>query len=402
LIVPVGVTDVIALGALAALGVAVFSVSESSPALYRGGFLAIAALAAVPTAALARPHSRLGRVLDAPALRWIAARSYAIYLWHWPVAVVTRPGVDIQWPAPVVLLLRVTVTVVLADLTYRVIESPMRTLGARATWQRITQRMSRVVLGQAPIGARLVTAVIVTAVLVAGGVLVAGPRPALSGTQGGRALPIGPPATAEPPVRRMRSGGEVPLPPPIGPITAAARPAAVTRPAAATPPSDGLPAISAFGDSVMLGARSTLDRHFPGGMMDAVEGRQADPILHDIELDAARGRLNPLVVIGVGDNGLISPGMLSGTLERLRGVQQVIVVNLRVGRTWQNPNNRTIARIVPRFANVSLLDWHDESAAHPSWFYDDGIHLTPSGALAYTRLIMDRVKPGVEEQRNSR
>jgi hypothetical protein len=122
--------------------------------------------------------------------------------------------------------------------------------------------------------------------------------------------------------------------------------------------------------------------------MDAIEGRQPDPILADIEEDAAAGRLNPLVIIGVGDNGLITPDALRRTLHSLRDIPRVIVLNNRVGRYWESANNHTIASIVPDFDNVRLLDWHAISASHDSWFYDDGIHLTPTGAAAYTRLIV--------------
>jgi len=138
---------------------------------------------------------------------------------------------------------------------------------------------------------------------------------------------------------------------------------------------------------VLLGARRSFDETFPaGGMMDAVEGRQADPILQDIDADAAHDRLNMLVIIDVGDNGLIDAGTLRRTLGRLHG-KRVIVVNNRVDRPWQDPNNHTITSIVGQFGNVRLLDWHRASATHPDWFYDDGIHLTPPGATAYARLI---------------
>jgi hypothetical protein len=138
----------------------------------------------------------------------------------------------------------------------------------------------------------------------------------------------------------------------------------------------------------MLGAQTALNRHFPGGTLNAVEGRQADPILHDIERDAAAGRLNPLVIIGVGDNGYLNAASLRHALTCLRAVKRrVIVLTNRVGREWQNSNNRIIARVVPKFSNATILDWHAASAGHPSWFIDDGIHLTARGALAYSALI---------------
>jgi peptidoglycan/LPS O-acetylase OafA/YrhL len=387
------VTDGLAAGALVSLALIVWSVRESSPDLYRGGFLVVAALTAAATAAVARRGSRLGRALDRRLLRWLAARSYAIYLWHWPVAVVTRPGVDVHWPGPVVLLVRVAATVLLADLTHRLVERPVRTAGLRAGLARGARRIVRVVAGQAPVGARLATAAVAAVVLVACGVLASGPKPVLSAGQkalaaerGGRDLRIGsgPSRTGRPPL----PSEDVTTPP----ISVAAlhsdrptRPA--PGPAARAAGRRSLPPISAFGDSVMLGAKQWLDRWFPGGTLDAIEGRQPDPILHDVEQDAASGRLNPLVVISVGDNGLIDPDALRRALQQLGHVPRVVVVNNRVGRAWEAPNNRTIARVVPEFDNARILDWHALSASHAAWFYDDGIHLTPVGAAAYTRLI---------------
>jgi hypothetical protein len=280
------------------------------------------------------------------------------------------------------------VTVLLADVTYRCVERPVRTLGLRDSVRGGVRRLSRVVVGQAPVGARLATAALVTTALVAGGVLALGPRATLSGAEkalaaerGGRDLPLRPTVTQPRivPVGASNVAAQSSTAPP----RIAPRPIAVHR----VTRRGGLSAISAFGDSVMLGARSWLEQRFPGGTLDAIEGRQPGPILLDIEHDAARGQLNPLVVIGVGDNGLIDPAGLRAALVCLQHVPRIIVVNNRVGRPWEGPNNHTIATVVPRFRNATVLDWHRLSAAHPSWFYDDGIHLTPDGAANYTRLI---------------
>lgn len=391
-------TDGIAAAALFAVLVVVATVPQSSPGLYRGGFLGVAALTALAVGAVARRGSRLGGILDNRPMRWLAARSYAIYLWHWPVAVVSRPGIDVHWPGGAVLLARVGVTVVLADATYRFVEVPIRTGGFRAAIRAGAQRLRRVALGQAPVGAHLATAGLVGWVLVAGAVLISGPaavlspvQRALAAEQGGRDLRLGPTLPTERPPFALGDSPRLPsstTPPAPSPPRPDPRPS--PSPRRSTPSPHGpapLPRISAFGDSVMLGAREYLNEEFPGGTMDAMEGRQPDPILADIEHDAAAGKLNPLVIIGVGDNGLISPDMLRRALLRLRDIPRVIVLNDRVGRYWESANNHTIASIAPDFDNVRLLDWHRVSAGHPSWFYDDGTHLTPTGAIAYTRLI---------------
>jgi peptidoglycan/LPS O-acetylase OafA/YrhL len=398
------VTDGIAAAALLTVLAVLATVPESSPRLYRGGFLAIAALTAVAAAAVARSGSRLGRVLDNRPSRWLASRSYAIYLWHWPVAVVSRPGIDVHWPGAAVLLVRLGATLLLADLTYRFVERPIRAAGFQAGARAGAQRLRRVVLGEAPVGAHLATAGLVGGVLVAGAVLVAGPaavlspvQRALAAEQGGRDLPLGPSLPIQ---RPPLAPGDSPNPatpttPAPSPPSTRPDPTPSPRPHTSTPASDRpgpLPQISAFGDSVMLGAREYLNERFPGGTMDAIEGRQPDPILADIEQGAAAGKLNPLVIIGVGDNGLITPDALRQALRCLRGVPRVIVLNNRVGRYWEASNNQTIASIVPDFDNARLVDWHALSGAHPSWFYDDGIHLTPSGAIAYTRLIVSAAR----------
>jgi peptidoglycan/LPS O-acetylase OafA/YrhL len=389
-------TDGLAAGALVTIAVVIATTREDSSRLYRGGFLVVAAVTAIAVAALARDGSRLGVLLDRRPLRWLAARSYAIYLWHWPIAVITRPGTDLHWPSAAVFGFRLAVTLLLADVTYRAIERPVRTLGLRDSLRGGVRRTARVIVGQAPVGARLATAALVMTLLVAGGVLATGPRPtlsagqrALAGAHGGRDLPLGP------------DRPDPPLPTPIGSISNVAaqsttptrqpdpRPSITHRvPSHRRTPTPPPPlTISAYGDSVMLGARLSLDQRFPGGMLDAIEGRQPGPILHDVEQDEAAGKLNRLVVIGVGDNGLINSSDLWSALATLRRVPHVVVVNNRVGRPWEGPNNRTIAQVIPHFRNVTLLDWHTASAGHGSWFYDDGIHLTPVGALNYTRLI---------------
>jgi len=119
--------DVAGVAAAAFLGWCALRLNEFDPALYRGGFALVALATAVLLAAVAHPAARLGPLaLGAPLLVWIGRRSYGIYLWHWPVFVVTRPQLDVAlegWP---LLAGRLALTVALAELCYRLIETPIR------------------------------------------------------------------------------------------------------------------------------------------------------------------------------------------------------------------------------------------------------------------------------------
>ena len=107
--------------------------TERGAFLYRGGFLLVDLATLAVIAAVAHPAVRFGRRLGIPLLVYIGVRSYSIYLWHWPVFALTRPGVDLNAGPGVVFVLRLVITLVLADLSYRLIESPIRS-GAIGRW----------------------------------------------------------------------------------------------------------------------------------------------------------------------------------------------------------------------------------------------------------------------------
>ena len=119
--------DVGGLAALGVLAVACLHLGEFEPLLYRGGLALVALATTVVIMTCAHPHTRLGvSLLGWRPLRWIGVRSYGIYLWHWPVFMVTRPQLDVSLEGMPLVVLRLALTVLVAELSYRYVETPIR------------------------------------------------------------------------------------------------------------------------------------------------------------------------------------------------------------------------------------------------------------------------------------
>jgi peptidoglycan/LPS O-acetylase OafA/YrhL len=94
-------------------------------ALYRGGFLVIAALCGVVIAVVVtRPAALISRWLRNPVLVAVGLRSYSLYLWHWPVRVFVTSSSGFDGVS--LFVVRLLLSMMLAEVSYRLIERPFR------------------------------------------------------------------------------------------------------------------------------------------------------------------------------------------------------------------------------------------------------------------------------------
>jgi peptidoglycan/LPS O-acetylase OafA/YrhL len=391
----------------AALMVLLYTLSQTdqfSVWLYRWGFVAVSLLAAVVVATATRPGP-LAAVLSPPVLRGIGKRSYALYLWHWPVACFTRPGLDLPLPGSVVLLIRLGATFALACASYRWIERPVREFG----WARFWSSVSRLRIGalRAPTIVTACVTAMFTAVMLPAGASTAGPHLASSGAV---YVPgIGSSRTTRPPSSKSghAAGSQSPSGngQPSQPHLPGIQQPTVRQPS--TPDDENNPGghpvptapptrasqlrdynLVVYGDSVALGAVSDLATRFRSVTNHAVEGIQAWSLLPEVKADASAGRLDgDIVLIHTGDNGIISKDELTSALQALHGAARVILVEPYVPREWQSDNLQIIQSMAGGFSKVILMPWGATAQAHSEYLWDDGIHLTPTGERAYTDMV---------------
>jgi lysophospholipase L1-like esterase len=151
--------------------------------------------------------------------------------------------------------------------------------------------------------------------------------------------------------------------------------------------------VYAIGDSVMLGAVGAVDNALGDVDIDAKVGRQLAEALPLLRERIARGVLSDVVVIHLGNNGPFREAQLADLLALLRDVRHVVLINLKLPRSYESRNNDLISAAAadPR---VRVIDWRTASLAAKGLFGGDGIHLTAAGARLYAGLIAAAVCPG--------
>jgi hypothetical protein len=383
---------VTAVGIAALLGVLYFflQVGEFSNFLYRGGFLVLSAIVCVLIAAASHPGAPFGRMLGSQPWRYIGQRSYGLYLYHWPIYVITRPELDVPFDGPALLAMRLGLTFLAAEISYRYVEIPIRrgAIGQFMTRWREADPDERSYLGRRV----LASSGVAIAALGLMGAGLATAKPAEQAIPADVAAAIG-----------IDDGGPTEIlidEPSAGPSPGATsepspEPSQDTGPP--EPSADGLPtnrngALTAIGDSVMLGVASQLMAKIDASKVDAEVSRQASGVLERVKRLSRKDLLAPTVVIHTGTNGFVTEDQLREMLDILSDRERVVVVNTNVPRSWMEPNNELIARVVPDYPNAVIADWYAVSEDNPEYFVSDGIHPQwPSGIKAFVREVMRAV-----------
>ena len=404
---------------LAVIGLMIWRVGQYSPFLYRGGLVVLALATAAVVAAAACPATLTAKALGWRPLRWLGVRSYGIYLWHFPVIVLTTPAnstVDLPRAAA-----QVAASIAIAALSWRYIEEPIRHGAIGRAWRRVRSRrlpsmpVASIAAAGAAVGVVVVASVGLAGVVSAPAGASSGTALALGATSGGATSSVtqfkesdptggpgkGAPAAASTPAgattsQRIGSGG-------LLPVSLRDRP---------RPLMTSCQSVVHIGDSTSEGLVSP--NYLPNWRL-RIPAQYQDVGVHTVytnitgarsvvevlpgttnAYDAAKSLVAQgfhgcwVLALGTNDTADVAVGSNVGLTTRINRmmsaaqggpVMWIEVVSLLSSGPYAEANmqkwNAALLKACARYPNMRVFDW--PALAKRSWFISDGIHYTSAG-----------------------
>jgi peptidoglycan/LPS O-acetylase OafA/YrhL/lysophospholipase L1-like esterase len=396
--------DVGGFAGLAVIAVLIWRTGQYSAFLYRGGLIVLSVATAAVIAAAATPGARTGRVLGWAPLRWLGVRSYGIYLWHFPVIVLTTAAYATEDLTRAAVQTAATITI--AALSWRYIEQPIRRDGLAEYWRRLGgYRLTRTARPTA-----LAVLAATAGVLFAACAGLSGAVP--SAASGPSSLPVGSTLPASP-----AAGGQ----PAGAPHPDEGIPAPAPSPAADLgPPRTSCQAVAHLGDSTSEGLVSPDYLPDPAqrlaaqyqrvgvqqvltnivGANSIVETLPGDTNGYDAARAMAAGGFRGCWVIALGTNDTadVAIGSNVSRMARIREMMSVAhgepvmwvnVISLVPAGPYAEANmqlwNAALLQACARYPNMRIFNW--AAQVEPRWFINDGIHYTSAGYAARAHKI---------------
>ena len=369
------VLDGIGIAALAGLIVMVALTNGFSPFLYRGGLVLISVLTALVIAVIVHPKSVLAKALGCAPLVWIGKRSYGMYLWHYPILLLTTPGNVNGDPNPLLCLVQLVIIFVVSALSFKFVEDPIRK-GA------IGKYLAKMAAGEARIGISLrrrfvpaLGAFALVAVAVGGVIFV----PETSAVEGADLMKN--PAAAETPYQQSTKLDVSQLP------LVGNRKVSEGKPVEMPEPRPARYDVLLIGDSVSVRAIPYFQEAFPNGCIDSAVNRQFYTGQEVYDYYKAEGLVGPNVIFALGTNGVATDADIDALVADVGPNKNIYFINTRSPQDWVATTNDALYRATERHENVHLIDWYSLSAGRGDLFDGDGTHLNEYGAQVYVDMI---------------
>lgn len=376
------------------------SMNPQTSFTYTGGMFIFSVVITILVAVIAHPGSHWNRWLTNPVFNWIGSRSYAIYLYQFPVMIFFEDKfTDIGDHPFLYHLIELLLIVTISEATYRLIERPF----SKISWQKTKAYFANVTDWRKKNYLQKIQFAVALLVLLIGSVGIVTSRKAkvedFNKTQLAKRIMANRKQQEADNKVLLKSLKKKHRHQQSSKVMKEAKKAAQKKPVNKSYTKYGISQIdlqlaqkvevTAIGDSVMAGSSNDLKQLMPKAIIDAAVSRQLNVAFGLIDSYRQRGVLADNLLIGLGTNGPFTPGDLDHLMHEAGPKRHVFWINTHVPtRQWQGQVNGLLARSSQKYKNLTVIDWYGYSKKHPKWFYADQTHPTPTGSKYYSAFIV--------------
>ncbi len=365
----------------AVLLVMTIAINGSSNFWYRGGQFFGTILTVLMVYAVSGRKTWLSRFLSNPVLKWIGDRSYSIYLWHYPIILLISKGIKASWW---ITLIEIVLSVVLAELSYRFIETPIRHgiiveyLNILRSRPKSRQEKKR----QVQVARRSLKVMAGTFVLTVSLILcmVFVPKKNALDTLQKRetkAKETGK-MTEEQLAKQKANGSE-------------SDDTICTADLTDDEILEGLNLLL-IGDSIAVDVTDDFYEMFPNSVSDTKIGRitSLGKQVLDSYIDEKKWEGEGVIFASLSNSPI--NGELEDIREKIGKDMPLFLTTVRIPHeTFEEESNSKIKKFVEENDHTYLIDWYAASEGHDEYFDADDTHLLPAGAKAYAKCIKEAV-----------
>ena len=353
--------------------------SEYNTWLYRGGFLLVAIIGLIIIISSGRQYTFMSKLLSFKPFVFIGKISYSLYLWHFPILVVTTPVSEIGNPNLFYVTLRIVLIFLVATGSYMFVETPIRKLGFVNYINLLFKRIMKFKNNTKKI---IFASIALVAVVFTMGVF-------------GKSVPYL--STAF--VTEMSNNKESQF---ISNNNENNTNNSSEHKNDNNNNQEGnksedkkYSSLLVIGDSLTVDIGEKIKEKYPGAIIDGKISRQLTAATALADQYANDNNENTAVIFQLGTNGFFTESQVEELVKKFDKAD-IYFVNVKVPRTWEKTVNKELDALKERHSDITIIDWYSVANNNQNYFEPDKVHLNSEGVETMVSLIEKSLKHPVE------
>ena len=353
--------------------------SEYNTWLYRGGFLLVAIIGLIIIISSGRQYTFMSKLLSFKPFVFIGKISYSLYLWHFPILVVTTPVSEIGNPNLFYVTLRIVLIFLVATGSYMFVETPIRKLGFVNYINLLFKRIMKFKNNTKKI---IFASIALVAVVFTMGVF-------------GKSVPYL--STAF--VTEMSNNKESQF---ISNNNENNTNNSSEHKDDNNNNQEGnksedkkYSSLLVIGDSLTVDIGEKIKEKYPGAIIDGKISRQLTAATALADQYANYNNENTAVIFQLGTNGFFTESQVEELVKKFDKAD-IYFVNVKVPRTWEKTVNKELDALKERHSDITIIDWYSVANNNQNYFEPDKVHLNSEGVETMVSLIEKSLKHPVE------